>query len=276
MAIGDTRKVDENSITAEVDSRLDDLFGEEEKDVTAGVSPDRMDSDRKEYDAEAVKRRPGKESFDKTTPSADEVATVVEKFDADRIERSPIRDLKSIIMSLEWEITDSVMEKLEAEILKLESLYQGDKIVLAFLQLLGSLGKYIRKKLARAHVDAITLLHSAYESLERTILSENMSDGARKKLLITHVTGYKKLKREIQAAGKRTHHVPAVADAAAPPPPRPTDDASFEASQTTMDFRDMSHMAQEIILAAREIQQTLQREFAMLRRDIRRLVEEKE
>lgn len=281
MAIGDTRKMDENSITAEVDSRLDDLFAEEEIDgaggtlLTAGKSSDRLNND-----FGSAELRAGEDAFDKRSLPTGRTEAVADKFDIDLIERSPIKDLKSIIMSLEWEITDSVMEKLEAEVLRLESLFQGDKIVLAFLQLLGSLGKYIRKKLARAHVDSITLLHSAYESLEKTILSENMSDGAKKKLLIIHVTWYKKLKREIQAAGKQAHR---MSDAAFEAPVSQEshlgDDASAEASyvnQIPTDFRDMSHMTQEILLAMREMQQTLQREFAMLRGDIRRLLGEKE
>ena len=96
--------------------------------------------------------------------------TAAFKIDAEEIENSSIKELKSTIMSLEWEISDSVMEKLEEEIRKLEILSQNDKIILAFLQLLGSLGKYIRQKRARAHVDSITLLHSVYESLEKSML----------------------------------------------------------------------------------------------------------
>ena len=207
--------------------------------------------------------------------------TAAVKIDAEEIENSPIKELKSTIMSLEWEISDSVMEKLEEEIRKLEILSQNDKIILAFLQLLGSLGKYIRQKRAQAHVDSITLLHSVYESLEKSMLSEDMSDGAKKKMLIAHVTQYKKLKQEIQSRKKHGQHAKPSASRAnsiGPAPSAGSDGMPFPGShprEIPSDFKDLTHMTQEILCSMREIQQTIQNEFSILRGEMRRLLEEK-
>jgi hypothetical protein len=200
------------------------------------------------------------------------------EIDAEEIENSPIKDLKSIILSLEWEITDPVMGKLEEEIRKLEIIFQDDKIILAYLQLLGSLGKYIRNKLARAHVDSITLLHAVYESLEKAMLSKEMSDGAKKKMLIAHVTQYKKLKKEIQS-GKKPRQRTNPAGQRPPAPSASSDPGaghlpSATSGETKTDLKDISHVAQEILHCMRDIQKTIQQEFSALRGEIQRLREE--
>ena len=274
----DERNIDEESITAQVESRLDDLFGEEGVFGMdeAPISAKPADGVRDDGRGTAGGAAPG--GLTESQASLSDAVGAVRKVDADAIENSPIKDLKSTVLSLEWEITDPAMEKLEEEIRKLESLFGDDKVVLAFLQLLGSLGKYIRKNLARAHVDSITLLHSAYEGLEKVMLLEDMSESARKKMLIAHVTQYKKLKQEIQSEKKRVRS--AMRPPAAPPeaPPAP-DDRPFPPNaysrEIPSDFKDLSHMAREILYSMRELQQTIQNEFSILRSEMRHLLEEK-
>ncbi|RLC09873.1 MAG: hypothetical protein DRI57_21300, partial [Deltaproteobacteria bacterium] len=89
----------EGAITAEVDGRLDDLFGEGEDDEQMDFSADqRADADDSETDfAEEEEAVP--QEVRENTPALD-------------AENSLIKDLKSVILSLEWEITDQVMQKL--------------------------------------------------------------------------------------------------------------------------------------------------------------------
>ena len=272
---------DESNITEQVDNRLDDLFGDDvlkDQDNAPVRAEKPMDGIRNDEEAAASEAPDGLfESETSPTPGNDTAAV---KIDAEEIENSPIKELKSIIMSLEWEISEPLMEKLEEEILKLEILSQNDKIILAFLQLLGSLGKYIRQKRARAHVDSITLLHSVYESLEKSMLSEDMSDGAKKKMLIAHVTQYKKLKQEIQSGKKHGQHAkPSASRATASTAPSAgRDGMPFPGSnprEIPSDFKDLTHMTQEILCSMREIQQTIQNEFSILRGEMRRLLEKK-
>ena len=213
----------ESNIMEQVGSRLDDLFGEEAVSDPDEASPREENrsggSGGMEFASPAAAAHDGGTAREKQP--GDPMETRVYKIDAEEIENSPIKELKSIVLSLEWEITDAVMEKLEEEIRKLENLFQRDKIILAYLQLLGSLGKYIRKKLARAHVDSITLLHSVYESLEKAMLSGEMSDAAKKKMLVGHVSQYKKLKKEIQSAKPSGH--PGASRGGRGPAPMPAD-----------------------------------------------------
>ncbi|MFP4030329.1 MAG: hypothetical protein ACLFRG_21410 [Desulfococcaceae bacterium] len=196
------------------------------------------------------------------------------------METSPINDLKSVILSLEWEITDQVMQKLGEEIRKLEGAYRSDKIAVAFLQLLGSLGKYIRKKRAEAHPESIRLLNSVYENLEMVLTSKELGEAEKKKMLVSQVNQYKKLKEEIKTPGVG-RRVPEGAG------PSESSTPATDASEPRMLDADPGMMRlpgnggaiddaagarhQEMIQAIRSLQKTVQEELRALRQDIQRI-----
>lgn len=144
----------DGSVTEEVQSRLEDLFGEDGK---ASVFME-----------------------DSSVP-----------------EDSPLRKLKSIFLSVDWEIDDEVMAKLIEEVGRLEDTYKDDKSLLSFFRLLGSVGKYIKTRKANAHPDAIKLLNSTYNSLEKVFLSEGIAQAEMKEILLAQVEEFNKLKEQI-------------------------------------------------------------------------------
>ena len=56
----------------------------------------------------------------------------------------PLDELKSLVMSIEWEITDDVMERFLSQVDSVKSRFEEDRILVMFLQLLGSLGLYVK------------------------------------------------------------------------------------------------------------------------------------
>ena len=112
-------------------------------------------------------------------------------------EDSPIRNLKSTLLSIDWEISDEVLDKLIKEIVRLENTYKDDKNLLVFFQLLGAVGKYVKSTKANAHPGAIRLLNSVYNSLEIVILSKGITEAEKKKILLVQVEEFKKLKEKI-------------------------------------------------------------------------------
>ncbi len=112
-------------------------------------------------------------------------------------EDSPIRKLKSTILSIDWEISDDVLDKLIKEIGGLENTYKDDKNLLVFFQLLDSVGKYVKSTKANAHPGAIRLLNSVYNSLEIVILSKGITTAEKRKILHVQVEQFKKLKEKI-------------------------------------------------------------------------------
>ena len=101
--------------------------------------------------------------------------------DSGTTEHSPLWDLKAIVLSIDWEITDEIMNRLTDQIERSKKVYKDDRSLLLFLQLLDSVGKYIRINKADTHPDAIKLLNSVYTSLEKVALSKTITPSEKEK-----------------------------------------------------------------------------------------------
>lgn len=111
----------------------------------------------------------------------------------------PFTDLKAIILSIEWEISDETMSRLIDETARLQDIHEGHPVLLSFLKLLGSVGRYINNKKANAHPDSITLLHSIYGRLETILTSAILTEAEIKKMLSDEVRKFKLLKARLIA-----------------------------------------------------------------------------
>ena len=109
----------------------------------------------------------------------------------------PLSELKNLILSIDWEITDEVLEKLLQQIEDLNMIYKHDKSVLTLLQILNSLGVYIKKNRAKAHPKTFKTLNSVFSSLDKVVLSKDMATAEKKKILDTEINRYKKLRVQI-------------------------------------------------------------------------------
>jgi len=150
--LADSKDVD--TLSTELESRLDDLFGENNVPL-----PDAENSD----------------------PSA----------------HYTLSELKNLILSIDWEITDDVLEKFLQQIKDLKLTYKHDKIVLTFLQILNSLGDYIKTNRAKSHPKTFKILNSVFSSLDKVVLSKDMAETAKKKILRAEMKRYKELRTQI-------------------------------------------------------------------------------
>ena len=122
-------------------------------------------------------------------------------------EHYPLSELKNLIFSLDWEITDEVLEKLLQQIKDLNMTYGHDKIVLTFLQILNAVGVYIKTNRAKAHPSSFKTLNTVFSSLDKVVLSKNMSDSDKKKILSTEMNRYKKLRTLVaQSKAEKEKH----------------------------------------------------------------------
>jgi hypothetical protein len=113
---------------------------------------------------------------------------------------SPIKELKAIILSLDWEITDEIADGFIAEVDRLSDVWKSDKSVLAFLHILRALGKYLRTHKADAHPDSIKLLYSVYNNFEKIVLTNEISEDQEKQILNEELKKFHKLKEKIALA----------------------------------------------------------------------------
>lgn len=150
--MADSKDVD--TLSNELENRLDDLFGENNGEL----------------------------------PDADEKETAM---------HYPLAELKNLILSIDWEITDDVLSKFIQQIRDLKLTYKHDKIVLTFLQILNSLGDYIKTNRAKSHPKTFKILNSVFSSLDKVVLSRDMPETAKKKILRAEMNRYKELRTQI-------------------------------------------------------------------------------
>jgi hypothetical protein len=122
-------------------------------------------------------------------PSADEPPEVQTNM--------PLKDLKSTILAIDWEISDDALEAFIDQIDELADQHPDDKVVQTYLKILKSLGKYIRSHKSKAHPDTIKRIMAVYDSLEQSLVNDELSADQREKMLRDEIRQFKDLKAKI-------------------------------------------------------------------------------
>lgn len=195
-------------------------------------------------------------------------------------EKSPLFELHGIILSIDWEITDETMKRLLEETERLKTVYKKEKLPLMFLQLHGSVGKYISTRKASAHPDSIKLLHSIFSGLQRILTSEPMTEAEKKKILAVEVDKFKRLKEQILIAKTDGAAVRKKQPAKAPEPPPPApieerfekEESTIEASGHESGTEDADFEVDRIQEAVDELKRFIKEEIASLRKDLNALL----
>jgi hypothetical protein len=197
--------------------------------------------------------------------------------DSRDMEETPLRDLKALVLSIDWEITDETMGRFIKQIERCEEFYKQDKDSTLFLQLLGSLAKYIKASGAKAHPNAIKVMKSVYNALEKVALSKDMPEAEREKILLVEVVRFKELKQQI---AQRKAEREKKAKARTPKTKEPTAEGKGEEKKA----REISaHTFQKTLgpdwnrmtphqafgYALEEIKQVIKAEFQALRAELR-------
>lgn len=171
--------------------------------------------------------------------------------EADEVADSPLRELKTIVLSIEWEITDEAMTRFVEQIASLQDTFKDDKIVLVFLQLLGSIGEYIRINLGKSHPQAFKILNSLFNQLDKVVNSTELSEDERKKILSVELSNYKSLKGKLVPAKPQVEEKKKVA----------VKESEILAVDENKDLRAVLE----------EIKQVVQSEFQALRKELKQL-----
>ena len=120
------------------------------------------------------------------------------------IRLSSLQDLKAIFLAMDWEINDQTLNKLIDESEKLMNSSEGDLVLMAYFKMLSSLGKYIKVRKVNADKDAVGLLSSVFEGMEKVIAAEEMPYRERERLVIDEISKFQVLKQKI--SGSKAGH----------------------------------------------------------------------
>jgi hypothetical protein len=185
------RKKDEK-LDAEIAKRLDDLFGEgdassgESSALTANEADEAENKSRDQNQSAAAE-----EVFDL------EDLVLNEKAKEPAAADDPLAELKSMVLSIDWEITDEVLSAFLSQIANLKNTYKNEKIILMFLQLLGSLGEYIKTNRGNAHPKTFKVLNSVFSHLESIVSTKDLAESEKIKILRIEMDKYKQLRNKV-------------------------------------------------------------------------------
>lgn len=142
------------------------------------------------------------DEFDDLTRFADENfdTNEVDLFQFSGDESSPFTRLKSVILSLEWEITDDYLQDLADEITELIPDWEDNKAAGVYLQGMNKIGKYLRLRGAYAHPNSIKLLLTFFHHLETVVSASDMTEERITTLLRSDVRKFKVLQYQIRLA----------------------------------------------------------------------------
>lgn len=205
---------DEEDIGAQVSSRLEELFGEEDEDEFTGQQAGAPREDVQDRGS-AGKMHDESQFDDHDSESGDQ--------------DSPLKNLKALVFGIDWEITDEGMKDFLQEIRDLQERYQHDKVLSTFLKLHESVGKYIRAKKSGAHPEAFKFVASVFRSFEKVLTSPEMKDSRKKRLLSEEITNFKNFKEKLAAAQGRNSPAEPAAESQLSVDPQP--DSGFEQHQ---------------------------------------------
>ena len=185
-------KTKDNNIDSEIAKRLDDLFGEGEND-SDDDSPVEADGQDMAENEPQEEQSPATEAeildLKEVTAAQSDSESVPDDY--------PLAELKNLILSIDWEITEEALAGLLSEIDNLKNTYKSEKIILMFLQLLASLGQYIKTNRGNAHPKTFKILNSVFSRLEEVILTEDISEADKKNLLRAEMQKYKQLRSKV-------------------------------------------------------------------------------
>jgi len=125
-------------------------------------------------------------------------------FSEDQAEPSPvparesIEKLKSVVLSIDWEIDETCLNDLVVEADALMPQFENDRLAHTLLRMLKAVGGYMHKRQARSHPDAIKRIMSVFASLEKLATDDQMEEALRKKLVAKEIAAFKKLKEQIE------------------------------------------------------------------------------
>ena len=179
----------------------------------------------------------------------DTAADILE--DSHESDDSPLRELKTIVLSIDWEITDEVMTNFVEQVAVLKDRLKDDKIILVFLQLLGSLGEYVKINKGKSHPGAFKILTSLFNELDKVVQSKDLTESDKKKILSAEIAKYKTLKEQLIKAK----------------PKKEEKEAEISPDKETAEPVDLNDLA----TAIREIKQLLKTEFKALRAELQSL-----
>jgi len=161
----------------------------------------------------------------------------------------PLRVVKANILSIDWEITDEAIAGLLKQLDLLKKTYRDDKIVQILIQMLISLGKYIKVRKGQANVHSMKVLKSVFTGLEKVAGGAAAEPAEKMAILREKVREFHALQAQVAAESGSARSKP--------------ERVSGATALSTGDLQQIAH------LLAVELRDVIRQEFDLLRKELR-------
>jgi hypothetical protein len=268
-------------LDSEIAKRLDDLFGEGDSSSNESSASAVDEAD----EAENKSRGPNQKAAAEEVFELENLVSN-EKDREPVVADHPLAVLKSTVLSIDWEITDEVLSAFLSQIANLKKTYKNEKTILMFLQLLGSLGEYIKTNRGKAHPKTFKILNSVFSRLEEVVSTEGLTESEKIKILRIEMDKYKQLRSQVSKKKAAEVHKGKAKPLHADEPAestlkkKPTDIAPDRASTITAGKKRIpdstaAKRATTLVEAVEELKQFIHSELSALRQEINRIQKSK-
>ncbi len=110
---------------------------------------------------------------------------------------SPLARLKTLVLSIDWDITDEVLRQCNEELVRLRGQWSNEKIYLVYIQALETISKYIYQQKTNAHPNSVKLLPVFFNNFEKIVHDESLDEEQKKEVLLKDVQRFNQLKEQI-------------------------------------------------------------------------------
>jgi hypothetical protein len=125
------------------------------------------------------------------------------------VSQRDIEELKSVILSIDWEISDLTLQSFDAVVKRLMKKVKSNKIHSSFLKMILSIGGYVAKNKESSHRGALGLLRTVFQDYESMVQNPGMTASEKKQLIELDIRKFHEFKRELgRSPGKAAAQEP--------------------------------------------------------------------
>jgi hypothetical protein len=106
-----------------------------------------------------------------------------------------IYNLKKILLSMEWEVTDNILSKYLNEIIQLQRQFQDNLYLKCLLQLQYIYGRFIKTYPEKIPLKTYTILYTLYGWMKKILANKKLSNFEKKKIVKQEIRKYKNFKK---------------------------------------------------------------------------------
>ena len=104
-------------------------------------------------------------------------------------------NLRTILLSIEWEITDDILSKYLNETIQLQRLFQNNRYLKRLLQIQYFYGRFIKTYPNRIPLKTYKILYTLYNCMNNILANKKLSDFEKKKIVEQEIHRYKNFRK---------------------------------------------------------------------------------